>query len=244
MAPAWLASRANPLQSDLSPRQHGLWVQHKLRLPPAARDPLSHPDSENPSTPSCCPSPAASSPFSASRSTGLGSSHLEKPAGREGWRELLLFDKARKQLQLVSFPSPSAEKGMVPWVQQAGSERMHQLICTNGPRKAGSALQRRIHWSNNLNTYAFPSKKSFRREEKPNRGISHPHLHQHLAGAIGKELSGQGKASDLQSGEQLLEEATPRLDVQPCFWSVFGQTDGSLGQSPAQSVLGSIVSPK
>lgn len=101
-----------------------------------------------------------------------------------------------------------------------------------------------MHSSNNQNTYAFPSKKSLRRDEKPYRGISRPQLHQHLAEAAGKELSGQRNASDLQSGEQLLEEATSWLDVQPRFQSLFGQTDSSPGQSPAQSVLGSIVSPK
>lgn len=96
---------------------------------------------------------------------------------------------------------------------------MHQLICTNGPRKAGSALQRRMHLSSNLNRSAFPSRKSLRREERPLLLNFSPCLHQNLAGDVGKELPGQGKALDLQCGEQHSEEAGPWLDIQPYAWT-------------------------
>lgn len=67
-------------------------------------------------------------------------------------------------LVLMSIPSPWEDP--YPGCCRLGDDGMQQLICTNGPRKAGRALQRRTHLSNNLNSSAFPSKKSLRREER------------------------------------------------------------------------------
>lgn len=58
-----------------------------------------------------------------------------------------------------------------------------------------------------------------------------PHLHQNLAGDVGKELPRQGKTSDLQREQQLLEEAGPWLDVQLCFLCLLGQTEAVLGRA-------------
>lgn len=68
-------------------------------------------------------------------------------------------------LALPSIPSPWEER--YPGCSKLGSDGTQRLIRTNGPRKAGSALQRRTHSSNNLNSSASPSKKSLRREERP-----------------------------------------------------------------------------
>lgn len=52
-----------------------------------------------------------------------------------------------------------------------------------------------------------------------------------MAGDVGKQLLRQGKASDLQCGQQLLEEAGPWLDVQRCFLCPLGQTEAVLGRA-------------
>jgi len=63
---------ADGWRCDPSPRRHGLSVQNEPRVPQAARDPLSCPNSQDTWTPSCCPPP----PSSISSSAGLGSSRL------------------------------------------------------------------------------------------------------------------------------------------------------------------------
>lgn len=165
--------------------------------------------------------PPALSPFPAAGSKSqLG--------GRDGG-SCCLSTKPKRSYITYELPLPVRvlSGGLVPGCSRLGADRMHQLICTNGPRKARSALQRRMHLSNNLNRHAFPSKKSLRREREALQLSFSPHLQRNLAGDVGKELPGQGKASDLQSGEQLLEKAGSRLDVQPRFRSPLGQTDGS-----------------
>lgn len=94
-------------------------------------------------------------------------------------------------LVLMSFPSPWEDR--YPGCSRLGDDGMQQLICSNGPRKAGRALQRRTHLSNNLNSSTFPSKKSLRREERPYSRISLPHLHRDLAGDVGKRAARAGK---------------------------------------------------
>lgn len=80
-----------------------------------------------------------------------------------------------------------------PGCSGLGDDGMQQLICTNGPRKAGSALQRRTHSSNNLNSSAFPSKKSLRMEERPYSGISPPTCTETWLGMLENSCLGREK---------------------------------------------------
>lgn len=86
----------------------------------------------------------------------------------------------------LPLPVRVLSRGLVPGCSRLGADRMHQLICTNGPRKARSALQRRMHLSNNLNRHAFPSKKSLRREREALQLSFSPHLQRNLAGECWK----------------------------------------------------------
>lgn len=80
-----------------------------------------------------------------------------------------------------------------PGCSRLRDDGMQQLICTNGPRKAGSALQRRTHSSNNLNSSAFPSKKSLRMEERPYSGISPPTCTETWLGMLENSCPGREK---------------------------------------------------
>lgn len=219
-SPSWTRSR-----HDLSLCWHGFNTPNR---PKEAHEPLLHPNLRR------HPPQAAAHP-----SFLCIPALVVKASWEGGLQGAAAFQPRQKAaLDLMSIPSPWEDR--YPGCSRLGDDGMQQLIGTNGPRKAGRALQRRTHSSNNLNSSTFPSRKSLRREERPYSRTSLPHLHRNLAGDVGKE----GKTSDVKCEQRLLEEAGAWLDVQSCFLCLLGQTDGSPGKSPAPSTFGSVASPR
>ena len=108
---------------------------------------------------------------------------------------------------------------------------MHQIICTNGPRKAGSALQRRRHLSNNLNRYAFPSKKSLRREERPYSPISFPTCTETWLGMLERSCLGREKHRIYNPGSSVWKEPGRGWTPSPAFGARLDRLMAALGRT-------------